>query len=181
MANEFSRSLAAQSVAMAMVEAARKSGCLNGALIASPMLAEAEKELFLAMLTRMEERRKNGCDGLSTDEISSLFTFVSAKAAEAVTGLVNRRMDRFELHGMLDGKAPIYADERLTGHFKQLTLASDCAQAYLDWHAANSADPALRGHDPLLPLFEALKWCFRLSCTAAVEKLEADGRTVPGD
>lgn len=179
MAKEFSRSLAAQSVALAMVGAAREGGCLNGALIASPVLAEAEKKLFLKMLARLSEHRTNGRAELSTDEISSLFTFVSAKAAEAVTNMVNRQPDNFELLGMMDGKVPIYADERLTGHFKKLTLAADCAQAYLDWHAANSA--TLELFDPLLTLFEALKWCFRLSCAAAVEKLEADGRTVPGD
>ncbi len=180
MANEFSRSLAAQSAALAMIEASRKSGCIQGGMVAVPELAEAEKELFLKMLTRINERRQRGETGLSTDEVSSVFTFVGAKAAEAVTNLVNRQPNQFELLGMLDGKIPIYADERLTGYFKKLTLASDCAEAYLEWFEANSSDPVLQNHDPLLPLFEALKWCFRLSCTAAVEKFEADGGRVPG-
>lgn len=180
MAKEFSRSVVAQAAAMAMIGAARKTGCPQGAMVASPVLAEAEKELFLKMLERLGDRRKHGTEGLSADEVSSLFTFVYARAAEAATNLVNGRANNFDLAGMLDGKIPVYAEERLVGHFKKLTLASDCAQAYLDWHAANAADPALRDCDPVLPLFEALKWCFRLSCTAAVEKLEADGRTVPG-
>jgi len=178
MTKEFSRSVVAQTVALAMVETARKNESPKGPMVASPVLAEVEKELFIKMLTRLGERRKEGADGLSADEISSLFTFVGAKAAEAVTNLTNSQPNGFDLMGMLDGKIPIYADERLTGHFKKLTLASDCAQTYLDWHAANAA--ALLDYDPILPLFEALKWCFRLSCTAAVEKLEADGRRVPG-
>ena len=180
MAHEFSRSIVSQAVALAMVEAARTSGCIKGAMVASPVLAEAEKELFVKMLARLHERRKNGSDTLSDDEIASLFTFVYAKAAEAVTNLVNGQKNSFELLGMLDGKVPLYADERLTGHFKKLNLATECAQAYIDWHAANASDGQLRSYDPMLPLFEALKWCFRLSCTVAVEKLEADGKVVPG-
>lgn len=180
MTKEFSRSVVAQAAAAAMIVAARKSECPKGAMVASPVLAEAEKELFLLMLARFADRRKAGTEGLSTDEISSLFTFVCAKAAEAVTNWCNSKKCEFNLSGMLDGKIPIYAEERLTGHFKKLTLPSDCAQAYLDWHAANAADPALQACDPILPLFEALKWCFRLSCTAAVEKLEEDGGRVPG-
>ena len=180
MANGFSRSIVSQAVALAMVEAARKSGCIKGALVASPVLAEAEKELSLKMLARLNERRKNGSDTLSDDEIASLFTFVYAKAAEAVTNLVNGQPDNFELLGMLDGKIPLYADERLTGYFKKLNLATECAQAYVDWHAANASGEQLQAYDPMLPLFEALKWCFRLSCTVAVEKLEADGKVVPG-
>ena len=34
MANGFSRSIVSQAVALAMVEAARKSGCIKGALVA---------------------------------------------------------------------------------------------------------------------------------------------------
>ena len=180
MANEFSRSIVSQAVALAMVEAARKGEYLKGPMVASPVLAEAEKELFVKMLSRLEERRKNGEGTLSEDEIASLFTFVYAKAAEAVTNMANVQPNNFELLGMLDGKVPLYADERLTGHFKKLNLATDCAQAYVDWYAANACSEPLQAYDPVLPLFEALKWCFRLSCTAAVEKLEADGKVIPG-
>ena len=180
MAKEFSRSVVSQAVALAMVEAVQKGGYLKGAMVASPVLAEAEKELFVKMLARLDERRKKGEAELTADEISSLFTFVYAKAAEAVTNLVNSQPNNFDLRGMLDGKVPIYADDRLTGYFKKINLAADCAQAYLDWHDANAGNEALRSYDPMLPLFEALKWCFRLSCTAAVEKLEADGKVIPG-
>lgn len=180
MANGFSRSIISQAVALAMVGAARKCECIKGAMVASPLLAEAEKELFVKMLARLDDRRKNGSNTLSDEEIASLFTFVYAKAAEAVTNLVNNQPNHFELLGMLDGKVPLYADERLTGYFKKLDLATECAQAYVDWHTENAANEQLQAYDPMLPLFEALKWCFRLSCTAAVEKLEADGKVVPG-
>ena len=180
MAKEFNRSVIAQATALAMVGAARKSESVKGPMVASPILAEVEKELFIKMLSRLKDRRKAESDGLSTDEISSLFTFVTAKAAEAVTNLCNSKKNEFDLTGMLDGKVPIYAEDTVTGHFKQSPLPTDCAQAYVDWHAENADDPALKSYDPILPLFEALKWCFRLSCTAAVETLEAAGKRVPG-
>ncbi len=164
---EFTRSLTAQSVALAMIEAGKPH--LTKALVAAPELAEAEKELFVKMLGRLAERMRTGESTLSADEISSLFTFTGARAGEAVTNYFNGGTNEFDLMGMFDGKIPISADERMIGFFKKSRLASDCAQAYLDWHASNPA----RGIDPVLPLFEALKWCFRLSCTAAVEHLES--------
>ncbi|MDR0933157.1 MAG: hypothetical protein LBM70_09100 [Victivallales bacterium] len=177
---EFSRSILAQAVAVAMIEVVQKGEYLKGAMIASPVLSESEKELFVKMLARINERRKNGQTSLNEDEIASLFNFVYAKAAEAVTNMVNIQPDNFDLLGMLDGKAPLYADDRLVGHFKKLNLAADCAQGYLDWFAANASNARLLTYDPILPLFEALKWCFRLSCTLAIEKLESDGRKIPG-
>lgn len=70
-------------------------------------------------LARLDERRKKGEAELTADEISSLFTFVYAKAAEAVTNLVNSQPNNFDLLGMLDGKVPIYADDRLTRIFQE--------------------------------------------------------------
>ena len=43
MAKEFSRSVVSQAVALAMVEVVQKGGYLKGAMVASPVLAEAEK------------------------------------------------------------------------------------------------------------------------------------------
>lgn len=60
MAKEFSRSVVSQAVALAMVEVVQKGGYLKGAMVASPVLAEAEKELFVKMLARLDERRKKG-------------------------------------------------------------------------------------------------------------------------
>lgn len=180
MAGEFSRSIVSHAVALAMVNAVQKGGYRKGAMVASPVLAGAEKELFVKILSHLDARRRQGADALTVHEISSLFTFVYAKAAEAVTNLVNSQPNAFELLGMLDGKVPICADDRLTGYFKKIHLATDCAQAYLDWHAENAGNDALQSYDPMLPLCEALKWCFRLSCTVAIEKLETDGKAIPG-
>lgn len=66
MAKEFSRSVVSQAVALAMVEAVRKGGYLKGAMVASPVLAEAEKELLVKMLgppRRAPQKGGGGVDG----------------------------------------------------------------------------------------------------------------------
>ncbi|NMD86250.1 hypothetical protein HF882_06590 [Victivallis vadensis] len=182
--SEFSRSLLAQAAALTVVDTARSAGLLERPLAVDPGLAEAEKELFFKMFEQVADRRRRNLHELSSDEVSSLFTFVFARAAEAATNLANRQPNRFETLGMFDGKVPLNADERLVGYFKKLTFPTDCARAYWEWYQRDAeslplrgTDPILplRGTDPILPLFEALKWTFRISCHIAVEKLEADG------
>jgi 4-alpha-glucanotransferase len=71
-----------------------------------------------------------------------------------------------------DGKAPLYADEQITGYFKKLSFPGDCAQNFWDWIHSNIVP---EGTDPLLALMESLKWCFRLSCHIAVSYLQKIG------
>ena len=110
--------------------------------------------------------------GTPAEQSSSLllFTFVFAKAAEAVTNMFNHKEQQFDLAGMFDGRIPLYADEAVTAEFKSSQFPFLCAQNYLDFTEAES--DALAGCDPLLLLFEALKWCFRLSCHYAVTVVE---------
>ena len=70
---------------------------------------------------------------------------------------------------MLTGQIPVYAEDNITEKFKASSFPSECAEKYLAWSEqyANSADPVLL-------LFEALKWCFRLSCSYAVSIVEAN-------
>ncbi len=174
MGREFSRSLLAQAAALSVVNAAKEGGWIDGPLAVDPVLAESEKALFLKMFDRLATRRRQG-EALSADEVSSLFTFVFARAAEAVTNLVNRQPDDFDMMGMFDGKVPIYADDKLTGYFKTLSFPTDCARAYWEWFHREAEGGAMCGVDPALPLFEALKWCFRISSHLAVRKLESLG------
>ncbi len=160
---EFTRSLSAQGAAAAVIAAARDAGFPRGAMVADPELAEMEKELFLQILERLRAKEE-----LSTDEISSLFSFVTARAAEAVTNRFNRKREKFEMLGLFDGKIPFYADERLTGYFKTISLPGDCARGYLDWFDGGASAEC----DPLLALSEALKWTFRIAATVACEELE---------
>ncbi len=171
---EFSRSLAAQAVAKCVVECAASCGLLTGPVATSPRLAEAEKELIIKMLAEIRNRFGENSGELHPDEVSSMFTFVFGKAAEAVTNMYNNQPDKFELNGMLTGQIPVYAEDKITEKFKASSFPSECAEKYLAWSEqyANAADPVLL-------LFEALKWCFRLSCNYAISIVEANNK--PGE
>ena len=159
---EFVRSIAAQRAASIIVETARKAGLLEEAVAISPRLAEAEKGLIIKMLSSIHDRLERNPDTeLSADEVGSLFTIVFAKAAEAVTKMYNNQADKFELAGMLDGRIPIYADDNITSEFKSSDFPAECAANYLSWVQEEGTK---LDSDPVLLLFEALKWCFRLSC-----------------
>ena len=176
MGTTFSRSVAAQAAAVTVIETAKKDGLLSGPVATAPELAESEKELFLEMFRKLAERQGTAAKSLTSDEISSLFTFVYARAAEAVGNFLAGRPNQFEFLGMFDGKVPFSADERLIGYFKSKSgFPTACAAAYWSWYHDPAVRQELAGIDPVLPLFEALKWTFRISCHYALEKLEADG------
>ena len=170
MDNSFVTSLPAQAAARCIIETARSQGLLDHPVAVANELAEAEKTLILKMIQKLDEHTKNRGEELLPDEVSSLFTFVFAKAAEAVTNMFNHKEQQFDLAGMFDGRIPLYADEAVTAEFKSSQFPFLCAQNYLDFTEAES--DALAGCDPLLLLFEALKWCFRLSCHYAVTVVE---------
>ena len=170
--DSFSRSLGAQHAAMVVIEAAKKGEFIDGPVFAAPELADAEKELILKILTAVGDKRRRDGDALDDETVSSMFTFVFARAAEAVTNYANRRPNDFSMMGLFDGKAPLYADEQITGYFKKLSFPGDCAQNFWDWIHSNIVP---EGTDPLLALMESLKWCFRLSCHIAVSYLQKIG------
>ena len=116
---EFSRSLAAQAVAKCVVECAVSCGLISGPVAISPRLAEAEKELIIKMLAEFRNRFGENKGELHPDEISSIFTFVFGKAAEAVTNMYNDQPDKFELTGMLTGQIPVYAEDKITEKFNR--------------------------------------------------------------
>ena len=167
-----SRSLAAQHAAQVVIQAARKGELIDGPVFTAPELADSEKELMLKIFEALAEKRRREGDALTDEAVSSMFTFVFARAAEAVTNFVNGRPNDFSMMGLFDGKAPLYADERLTGYFKKLSFAGDAAQYFWDWI---HSDIVPSGTDPLLALMESLKWCFRLSCHIAVSYLQKNG------
>ena len=168
--SEFITSLPAQAAARCIIDTARSLNLLNSPVTVAPQLAETEKILFVQMLAALNEYRKMHGDDLQADQISSLFTFVFAKAAEAVTNMYNHKEDKFDLTGMLDGRVPIYADDSITAEFKASPFPFTCAENYLQWVENDAA--YLTDIDPVLLLFEALKWCFRLSCHFAVTIVE---------
>ncbi|MBR7121208.1 MAG: hypothetical protein IKC94_03070 [Lentisphaeria bacterium] len=168
--NDFVTSLPAQAAAKCIIETARSLELLNRPIAVSGELADAEKLLFVKMFQKMDEHIKSHGEELSADEVSSLFTFVFAKAAESVTNMFNRKEQNFDLTGMFDGRIPLYADDAVTAEFKSSQFPALCTRNYLEF-TGKEAD-ALAGCDPLLLLFEALKWCFRLSCHLAITVVE---------
>lgn len=160
----FRTSLAAQAAARVVVEAARRSGLLDsGALAVDPALAEMEKALFSGMFKALARR---GGRELSPEEFSSMFHFVFARSAEAACACWSGRPFETGTDGLFDGKTPFYADDALRGYFKEQSFPSECAQSCWDLLAA--APP----REPLLSLFESLKWCFRIGCHAGLVFLE---------
>lgn len=168
--NNFVTSLPAQAAARCIIDTARSLNMLDQPVAVSNELAEAEKKLIVKMFQKMDEHINSGSEELSPDEISSLFTFVFAKAAEAVTNMFNHKEQTFDLQGMFDGRIPLYADDAVTAEFKSSRFPVLCAQNYLDFTENKAGE--LAGCDPLLLLFEALKWCFRLSCHLAITVVE---------
>lgn len=167
---EFTRSIAAQNVALCVIQVAKEQGLLGEPVAVAPALAEVEKELFIKMLGAIHERSRSHGE-LSADEVCSLFTFVFAKAAEAVTNLYNHQSGTLELKGMFDGHIPVYADDAITEEFRRSEFPMACAESYLSY--AEEAEDMLSGYDPAVVLCEALKWCFRLSCHCANRIVEA--------
>lgn len=168
--NNFVTSIQAQAAARCIIETARSMNLLDRPVAVSQELADAEKILIVKMFQKMDEHMQTHGEELSPDEVSSLFAFVFAKAAEAVTNMFNHQEQNFDLLGMFDGRIPIYADDSITAEFKSSQFPALCTQNYLDF-TEEQADE-LAGCDPLLLLFEALKWCFRLSCHFAVTVVE---------
>ncbi len=122
-------------------------------------LAEVEKKFFMDLMVKTDEYLlRNNRKELSIDELSSLFTFVFAKSAEAVTNYLNKAEQKFDFWGIFDGKVPIYTDETLTGELKKSLIPGVMAQAFIDFVADN---PEYE-ENPKLTLFEALKWTWRI-------------------
>ena len=160
---------AAQAVAQTMVDCARENGYMDGPLASIPELAEEERKLFIRMFGELRTHLKRAGRGeLLQEEISSLFTFVFAKAAEAVELYLAGKREDVSMLGMFDGKIPLYADDRVLVFCRKCTWPKEAAEAFLD----RAPEDAAEGGDPLLELFEALKWAFRISEHLLVEFLE---------
>ena len=163
-ARTFRTSLAAQAAARVVIGAARECGILDdGPLVVDPALAEIEKALFAAMFKAVARR---GDAELTPDEFSSMFHFVFARSAEAAAACWSGRPFESGTDGLFDGKTPFYAPDELKGYVHDSAFPVRCAQSCWDLYAAEA------GGDPLLRLFESLKWCFRIGCHASLRFLE---------
>jgi hypothetical protein len=156
-----------------LLDTARVNAWVGNELLSHPELVSAEEELMIAIAGEIEKKTE-----LSPDDINNLFTFVFGKAAEVVTNMYNHQPDKFELTGMLGGQIPVYADDAITEKFKTSGFPAACAENYLNWNEANAT--LIAATDPVLLLFEAIKWCFRLSCSYAVSIVE-ENKEITGE
>jgi hypothetical protein len=163
----FTTSFHAQKAARIIVAAARERGFLDGPLTTAPELGEIEKKLFLKMFSALVSEGKVSDGTLSGIQMSALFTFVFAKAAETAAQIYEGVTDiELETEGMLSANVPIAAGELLNAYGAELDFPDVCMARFIEL----SQEPDFE--EPFLSLFEALKWCFRLSCHLAVTVIE---------
>jgi len=160
----------AQTVAAVIVKAALEHGYIEPTMATIEELADVEKALFLKMFSALEtHRERTGRSDLTVEEISSMFAYVYAKGAEAVTHYVNRQKQEFDTLGLFDGKIPFCSDDRLIEHLKTLDAAAVLGGVFADWAKENRNTPDFNA---VLSLFEALKWVFRISADISIRFAE---------
>lgn len=154
----FTTSIAARKAAVCIINGARDRGYIDGPLITAPELAEIEKQLFLKMFAALPQNGKISDCALSSDQMSSLFTFVFAKAAETAAQLYEG-VEKVELdtEGMFDLNVPIAAGELLNNYGADLDFPSVCMERFIELSQESDFT------EPFYSLFEALKWSYRIS------------------
>jgi len=163
-------------IAKAMIARAEADGYLNGPLVVIEQLADWEKDIFVFMFKEVEKYLSYKKERvLSSDEIVSMFTYIFAKSGEAVTTWYNGQEFTFDAHGMFDCKVPMYNDDKLLQYFKTVNIAADMADAFGEWSSQNTDFCSKNNIDPVLPLFEALKWTWRVSINLTIDYLEELG------
>ena len=163
----FTTSLHAQKAARAIVMLARERGYINGPLATAPELGEIEKNLFLKMFAALRANEKISDCSLTGVQMSALFTFVFAKAAETAAQIYEGVSNvELETEGMLSVNVPIAAGDLLNSYGAELDFPDICMARFVEL----SQEPDFE--EPFLSLFEALKWCYRISFHIFWEYLE---------
>ena len=153
-----------------MIDCAVEHGYFDGVnLDMVEELAEVEKNMFIELFRRLDKYQRDvGRNELSTDEISSMFSFVFARSVEAVVNFYNGNAQEIDYMGLFDGKIPFYSDDRLTGFVKKSLFPRDMAEGFLNFMSED--ENAV--FEPVLALFEALKWTWRFSQHLALQQIE---------
>ncbi|MDD5729176.1 MAG: hypothetical protein PHV59_11490, partial [Victivallales bacterium] len=126
-------------IAQIMIDRARADGYLDGPLVVIEKLADWEKDIFIFMFREVEKYLSCKKERLlSADEIVSMFTYIFAKAGEAVTTWFSEQEFTYDAFGMFDSKVPIYNDEQLLQYFKTVNLPADMADAFGHWANQNA-------------------------------------------
>ena len=151
---------AALQVAQCIVAAARSAGYLleNEPMQSAPELAELEKTLFVQMFKAFKEHLQTvGRMELTSDEIASMFNFAVGKGAEMAYNFMSSQKQDCNVVGLFDSRISLYVDDRLMNFLKAEPIAAKLGGAYIDFQNENS------DIDPVLGLFEALKWTMRIT------------------
>ena len=159
----------ANAVARAMIAAALHHGYLSAGetVLTAPELADAEKELFLRMFAELKKHlRKSGRAALSEDEIASLFNFAFGKGAEQAYNYLSGQKQEFDVAGMFQSRVALYVDDHLMNFLKSTPAAAELGGVFLDFQSSGGAG------DPILALFEALKWTLRIAVHLALKLME---------
>lgn len=147
-------------VAQAMIAAAREYGYFpeGDSLRSAPELAALEKPLFVNMFKAFKEHLLlvNRME-LDADEISYMFNFIVGKGSEMAFNFINGQEQDIKLDGLFSSRVSLYVDDRLMNFLKAEPIAANLGGAYVDFQAEN---PDV---DPVLGLFEALKWAMRIA------------------
>ena len=154
----FTTSIPARKAAVCIINAAKERGLIDGPLITAPELGEIEKRLFLKMFAALPGSDKISDCQLSPEQISSLFTFVFAKAAETTAQLYEGVQEvELDTDGMFSLSVPIAAGELLNSYSADLDFPAVCTERFFELSEEEDFS------EPFYSLFEALKWCYRIS------------------
>lgn len=159
----------AAAVARTMIAEAQRRGWLvpGESVLTAPELAEAEKELFLRMFAELKNHlRRSGRTTLAEDEIASLFNYAFGKGAEQAYNYLSGQKQEFDVAGMFQSRVALYVDDRLMNFLKSSTAAAELGAAFLDFQRSGGAG------EPVLALFEALKWTLRIAVHLALKWME---------
>lgn len=154
----FTTSIPARKAAICIINGAKERGFIDGPLITTPELADIEKQLFMKMFAALPGSDRITDCALTTEQMSSLFTFVFAKAAETAAQLYEG-VEAVELdtEGMFSLSVPIAAGELLNNYCADLDFPSVCLERFISLSEEEGFT------EPFYSLFEALKWCYRIS------------------
>lgn len=169
-----------QEIARIMIDAARRRRFLPEQLAVAPELAESEKNILVLLAGRIREFsavREHAA--LDQDEVQSLFTYIYARSAEAVTAWLSGKPFMPKTEGMFSGCTPFEAEEKLIDYLKSKPLADCMYGAFADWCERNPEFCERNDIHPLLPLLEALKWTFRIAAGMVVEFFEKKSDELP--
>ena len=151
---------AAMLVAQTMIGAAREYGYFleDEPLRSAPELTELEKPLFVNMFKAFKEHLQlvNRME-LNEDEISCMFNFVVGKGAEMAFNFVNGQSQDIHLDGLFKSRV---------NFLKAEPIAANLGGVFVDFQAEN------KDIDPVLGLFEALKWAMRISAHLTFKFIE---------